>query len=415
MIPKSIDKSAVLAAIAQIDKEGVPAPRLSRTYNIQFRGKLYPPKYVISLANKIKNGHELPPFEFGGGKEANSFLSVLEFTVVNNKGLQVEGQKKRKAKTGPKEHTTNPIKVTIPTAPSKANMATESDHENMPDAVPEEKMDTALRNERIPVIMHKEQMSVVTVTLHCKRKDAPNNQHRMNMLEQVVVKLADNDVILMPAGFFEYDSLKEMDRSKLIDSVSEQLKSIHTKAVMCFGVDTDSSRDQLAIAIDQTGLLAMGRKFHPTSEEAGYIRQASEFNGNEVGYSRIFTKADRKFYLAVCYDGFGIRHRNTINPGVDAALILAHGFYPRGEGGSGDVDFARKGFAGASMQWQCPVFGTAVFFNREIPENWPTGVRWYGNGKSVRTFKYQDNTLHWENKQMISTRLEDALCYQYHI
>lgn len=55
----------------------------------------------------------------------------------------------------------------------------------------------------------------------------------------------------------------------------------------------------------------------------------------------------------------------------------------RGYGPSGDVDFARKGFAGASQQWDCPVFGTAVFFDRAIPENWPTGVR-YHSEQSVK-------------------------------
>jgi hypothetical protein len=67
------------------------------------------------------------------------------------------------------------------------------------------------------------------------------------------------------------------------------------------------------------------------------------------------------------------------------------------------------------MQWHCPAFGTAVFFNREIPENWPTGVLWYGEGQSVKAFKYQDNTMHWVKKQIISTHFEDALCYQYFI
>ena len=49
MIPNMIDKAAILAAIQQIDEEGIPRQRLSHTYNLRYGGKLYPPKYVISL------------------------------------------------------------------------------------------------------------------------------------------------------------------------------------------------------------------------------------------------------------------------------------------------------------------------------------------------------------------------------
>ena len=82
MIPQNIDKAAVLAAINQINDEGVPASRQSRTYYMEYEGKLYPPKYVVSLANKRVNGCELPASEFYGGEETNSFLRVLGFIVV---------------------------------------------------------------------------------------------------------------------------------------------------------------------------------------------------------------------------------------------------------------------------------------------------------------------------------------------
>ncbi|MHA1918482.1 MAG: hypothetical protein ACTSWX_01955, partial [Promethearchaeota archaeon] len=43
----------------------------------------YPPKYVISLANKFVNGKELSPSLFNGGKESNDYLSKLGFRIVD--------------------------------------------------------------------------------------------------------------------------------------------------------------------------------------------------------------------------------------------------------------------------------------------------------------------------------------------
>lgn len=145
------------------------------------------------------------------------------------------------------------------------------------------------------------------------------------------------------------------------------------------------------------------------------IRKVEKYDSEEMGFTRFFEISGKRFYIAVCYDGFGIRHYGIQNPGVDAVLILAHQFWNRGEGPSGDVDFARKGFAGVSQQWGCPVFGTAVFFNRKIAENWPTGVMWIESDKSVKNFKYRDNTLHWDSKNVIHSGNEFALCYEYMI
>ena len=117
-------------------------------------------------------------------------------------------------------------------------------------------------------------------------------------------------------------------------------------------------------------------------------------------------------YLAVCYDCFGIRKKEIKNPGIDIILDLTHGFHKQGYGPSGDVDFARKGFAGASMQWQIPVFGTGVFFKREVPQNWPSGVMWAGT-KSVKSFKYEDNQMHWNEKIDVIGNKENAIIYKY--
>lgn len=79
MIPKNINRRAVLRAIEKIGLEGVPKTRLSTKYNIRYKGRLYPPKYTISLANIFANGIELRAGEFSGGRKSNNFLTDLGF------------------------------------------------------------------------------------------------------------------------------------------------------------------------------------------------------------------------------------------------------------------------------------------------------------------------------------------------
>ena len=82
MIPKNITRETVIRAMQEIDKDGVPKNRLSTKYNISFDGKQYPPKYVLSIANRIENGVELKAEDFGGGRESNSFLMALGFDIL---------------------------------------------------------------------------------------------------------------------------------------------------------------------------------------------------------------------------------------------------------------------------------------------------------------------------------------------
>ena len=72
---------------------------------------------------------------------------------------------------------------------------------------------------------------------------------------------------------------------------------------------------------------------------------------------------------------------------------MAHCFYPKGEGPSGESYFARHGFAGTACQWKCTVYGTAVFFNRKVPKNWPTGIIWNQGSISTKKWKYSHNPL----------------------
>lgn len=83
MIPKNIYREHILKAIEEIEKVGIPVGRSSKKYRLEFNSKYYPPKYIITLANKYANGNELDSSEFSGGSETNTFLRVLGFKIIN--------------------------------------------------------------------------------------------------------------------------------------------------------------------------------------------------------------------------------------------------------------------------------------------------------------------------------------------
>ncbi len=81
MIPENITREHVLKAIREIDSlEKIPYHRGSVNYDLYFEGKRYPPKYVISLANKYANGHALDSNDFNA-IEAKTFLPKLAFEI----------------------------------------------------------------------------------------------------------------------------------------------------------------------------------------------------------------------------------------------------------------------------------------------------------------------------------------------
>ena len=83
MIPKNIKSAHIKRAILKIRQEGVPLKRRSRKFDLVFDDEHYPPKYVISVANKFANGHELDAKKFSGGQETNSFMKRRGFQIVN--------------------------------------------------------------------------------------------------------------------------------------------------------------------------------------------------------------------------------------------------------------------------------------------------------------------------------------------
>lgn len=84
MIPQNIQKEHIEKAIEEIDRDGIRKGRHSSTYDVIYNGKSYPPKLIISIANKYANGSELDPNSFGGGKDTEAF-KLLESNGFNIK------------------------------------------------------------------------------------------------------------------------------------------------------------------------------------------------------------------------------------------------------------------------------------------------------------------------------------------
>ena len=84
-IPSSIENTDIRKAMRQIDKQvpRYPRKRESTIYDLHSGGKVYPPKFVLSLANKCANGNELHGFK--GGVQTNNFLIARGFTDIRNK------------------------------------------------------------------------------------------------------------------------------------------------------------------------------------------------------------------------------------------------------------------------------------------------------------------------------------------
>jgi hypothetical protein len=81
MIPQPIQREHVLQAITDIRAGGVPKKREPTKFHLVHDGRLYPPKFALSLAAKYATGEELPAAVFSGCDEANSFLTGLGFEI----------------------------------------------------------------------------------------------------------------------------------------------------------------------------------------------------------------------------------------------------------------------------------------------------------------------------------------------
>jgi hypothetical protein len=230
----------------------------------------------------------------------------------------------------------------------------------------------------------------------------PGKEARMELLSTVIEQLENmtdgHGIILFPAGYFNTGQEEASTILRWVEKeIRGKLAKIKWNIIVCVGIDGNIegnlAKDQLALAVNTGGISAMARKFYPAKGEKGKIHRASNHLSEEQGYPRIFSLNTRRYYIAVCYDVFGIRKRQLKNPNVSAILNCVHGFYRREQGASGNAFFARHGFAGASKQWGSPVFGAAVFFDRHVPEDWPTGVYWNQGNKSTIEWGYSNNPI----------------------
>ena len=104
MIPKNINEKHVLKAIVAIKENGVLKKRNATKYVLRHDGQRYPPKYVISLANKFANGTELLPSQFNGGREVNEFLGKLGFHIEGVSSRSSRSPKDSRIKNIVKRH-----------------------------------------------------------------------------------------------------------------------------------------------------------------------------------------------------------------------------------------------------------------------------------------------------------------------
>ena len=81
-IPNNINKEHIISAIQEIVNKGISNSRRNATeYALLYNNKEYPPKYVISIANKYVNNEEL---------NSNDFNSIQSRTVLKELGFNCE-------------------------------------------------------------------------------------------------------------------------------------------------------------------------------------------------------------------------------------------------------------------------------------------------------------------------------------
>jgi hypothetical protein len=541
MISPNIEREHIIKAIREIDSNGILPGRESRKFCLIYEGRQYPPKYLLSLANRFANDEELDPSEFSGGQETNDFLKRLGFEIAETSSsytfaMPISSQKRTfeatrkghdercleckntiermlkkiygdvennygfEVSTGVKnykdvpfyqelkeillelqnyrghkdfmrvlilprcdffipnpgfilefdesQHFTLPRKISLQNYSPSLELgfsrvkwislcekidAKDNDppfrdeqrawYDTLRDFLPEIKglkptvrlyskdlhwcrLNPEDHNDvdRFKSLVEKGKMEagswVATVVLQSNGEYS--NSDRLYVLSKVI-DLVEEDtkgdgVILFPGGWF---SAGNQSAQTLYNWVEEQVGRILIKKdrnlIACLGIDgretSEWAKDQIGVAISKRGIMALGRKFHPAPDEKGYVDLANDHLAKEEGKTRVFELGGRKYFICACYDSFGIKQRGIPNFGIDVVLDLVHGFYPKGESSSGDVYFAKHGFAGASKEWDCLVFGAAVFFNRKIPERWPSGVYWNQGNKSTQKWRYEDNPI----------------------
>lgn len=82
MVPNNITVEDIKSAIFEVTQNEIPKQRKEVKYQLDYEGNLLPPKYVLSIANKFSNGHELA-FEDFNAIEAKQYLLKKGFNVID--------------------------------------------------------------------------------------------------------------------------------------------------------------------------------------------------------------------------------------------------------------------------------------------------------------------------------------------
>ena len=338
MVNNKVTNQHILSALEEIDRNGVPSNRKSTKYNLYHNNKPYPPKYVLSIATKFAVGKELEPSQFNGGNETNNFLTSLGFSILEGSKILLNQNTKEVALNQINHNT-----IKICTAVIQTEFSSDDWYET-------------------------------TI------------EKKLQLLDTIIQSLKDDtDILVLPAGYFNSDDKKAESIFENIENFIVKLIHKYNKGlVVCLGIDGRDMKDQLALAIDKTGIIAIARKFHHMNSN---INLADNAFAKEQNMERHFYVKDKKAYLAVCYDIFGITHKKLLNENnYDFIIGVIHGFNSSG----GDSDFARKGLAGAAKQWNVHTYAAAVFSDNRNPTNWTTGVEWIHGNESVKAFSYKD-------------------------
>lgn len=249
-------------------------------------------------------------------------------------------------------------------------------------------------------------------------KNRANNEDRFAALARIITDLSHRypgpGVVVFPGGYFHSgtDEVDAPENSYLRAMVERVAGLIHTlphhpaPVYAVIGIDGmvdlregpshRYDRNQVGIAVSRDGLVAFAKKFYPTNAiEQDLVDCATDYLSRETAlgqqWGRFFAISEKKFYLAVCNDIKGLPAEEKPDD-VGYILNLVHGCYRRGDGPLGTY-FVRIGFGSASRSWKCPVFGTVVFFQRDITEKWRSGMYYRTWEKEPKNCSTDENSV----------------------
>lgn len=223
-----------------------------------------------------------------------------------------------------------------------------------------------------------------------QEKDPVLNQMRMaemvQVLDRAIPQTYGDGVILFPGGWFHSGEKQAGTLYPWVsDAIAKALAGTNRKVVVALGIDGSFDRpkdedpydqDQIALAIDRSGIIAIGRKFYPGDDEAAHIRVAGDYVAEESGKKRTFELNGVTYFLFECNDIKAPYHDvgKYPNPGVQVGLNLIHRIYEKGQPLSQENNFACIFGARTSYEWNVPVFLVPIFFRNSVPGDWPSGV-----------------------------------------